>query len=129
LMAEISCGGVTVGPGVPSTVYPNNPGWPSQTAQFTAIVTPPGNTAVTWAVTTPNGGTIDANGLYTAPTAADGLPATVAITATSQADTTRSGTAAETLKPATLPGGYSNILVTATEGTGVHADSVTLIVQ
>jgi hypothetical protein len=144
LMAEISCGGVagsgggppppppvtvTVGPGVPSSVYPNNPGWPNQTAQFTATVTPPGNTAVTWAVNTPNGGTIDGSGLYTAPTAADGLPTTVTIKATSQADTTKSGTNQETLNPATIPGSYASILVTATEGTGVHANSVTLMVQ
>jgi hypothetical protein len=53
----------------------------------------------------------------------------VTITATSQADTTKSGTAAETLKPATMPGGYGGILVTATEGTAVHSNSVTLNVQ
>jgi len=144
LMAEISCGGVaggggpppppppvtvTVSPGVPPSVYPNNSGWPNQTAQFTATVANASNTAVTWAVNTPNGGTIDGSGLYTAPTAADGLPTTVTIKATSQADTTKSGTNQETLNPATIPGSYSSILVTATEGTGVHANSVTLKVQ
>ena len=142
LMAEISCGGtaggggggqpplvtVTVNAGVPSTVYTNSPGWPNQTAQFTATVTNASN-AVTWTVTTSNGGTIDANGLYTAPMAASGLPTSVTITATSQADPTKSGSNHETLIPSTIPGDYGGILVTATEGTIVHSNSVTLIVQ
>jgi hypothetical protein len=144
LVAEISCGGavggsgpppppivtVTVGLGIPSSVYPNSPGSPAQTAQFTATVTGSNNTAVTWAVTTANGGTIDSNsGLYTAPGAAAGLPTSVTITATSQADTAKSGSNHETLNTSTLPGDYGGILVTATEGTIVHSNSVTLIVQ
>lgn len=121
---------VTVSPGVPPSVYPNSSGWPPQTAQFTATVANASNTAVTWAVTTPTGGTIDPSGLYTAPTVAAGLPATVTITATSQADTTKSGTNHETLNPATIPGSYSGIQVTATAAGGTaHADSVTLNVD
>jgi hypothetical protein len=120
---------VTVSPGVPSSVYPNSPGWPSQTAQFTATVTNVSNTGVTWSVTTPNGGTIDANGVYTAPLVATGLPTSVTVTATSQADTTISASAQETLNAATIPGTYSNIMVTATENAAAHSDPVTLIVQ
>jgi subtilase family serine protease len=103
----------------PTSVFPNDgaDGWPAQTAQFRATVTNAGtNTGVTWAVTTPNAGTIDANGLYTAPTVAGGLPSTVNITATSVADTSKSGPGTETLTPATIPGTYT-VTVTATEAT------------
>jgi hypothetical protein len=120
---------VTVLPGVPSSVFPNNAGWPQQTAQFTATVTGTGNTAVTWSVPTPNGGTIDANGLYTAPTVGADLPASVTVTAFSQADATRSASTQETLNPATIPGTYSNIMVTATDSAATLSDPVTLTVQ
>lgn len=143
-MTELSCGGVagggggggapppiavTVGAGVPSSVYPNNPGWPNQAAQFTATVTNTTNTSVTWTVTPANIGTIDANGIYTAPLVAGSLPSAVTITATSAADTTKSGSNQESLQLATVPGTYSSILVTAAESTGVHSNSVTLVVQ
>ena len=84
---------------------------------------------MTWAVTTPNGGTIDANGLYTAPTVAAGLPTSVTITATSVADPTKSGSGQETLNVATIPGTYSNIAVTATESKAVVSLPVTLTVK
>jgi hypothetical protein len=142
-MTELSCGGVaggggggapppitvTVGAGVPSSVYPNNPGWPNQAAQFTATVTNTTNTSVTWTVTPANIGIIDANGIYTAPLVAGSLPSAVTITATSAADTTKSGSNQESLQLATVPGTYSSILVTAAESTGVHSNSVTLVVQ
>jgi hypothetical protein len=98
-------------------LYPNDQAdnWPLQQVQFAAALSNTTNTAVTWAVTTPNGGTIDATGLYTAPTIAAGLPTSVTITATSQADTSKVGTTTLTLKPATVPGTYP-ITVTATEG-------------
>jgi hypothetical protein len=121
---------VTVLPGVPSSLFPNYTGWPSQTAQFTATVANATNTAVTWSVTTPSGGSIDStSGVYTAPTVAAGLPASVTVTATSQADSSKSASTQETLNPATIPGTYSNILVTATENLVVQSDTVTLIVQ
>jgi hypothetical protein len=120
---------VTVLPGVPSSVFPNNAGWPLQTAQFTATVTGTGNTAVTWSVPTPNGGTIDANGLYTAPTVGPDLPASVTVTAFSQADATKSASTQETLNPATIPGTNSNIMVTATDSAAALSDPVTLTVQ
>jgi hypothetical protein len=69
--------------------------------QFVATVTGTDNTAVTWSLSQPGGGTctgtpnpcgsIDANGLYTAPTVAPS-PSTVNVTATSVANTTKSDT-------------------------------------
>lgn len=120
---------VSVSQGVPASVYPNNSGWPSQTAQFTATVTNASNTAVTWSVSTANGGSISASGVYMAPTVAAGLPASVIITATAVADSTKSGQATEALNPATIPNTYSNIMITATEGTTVNSVPVTLVVQ
>lgn len=130
----VACGGgsstpisVTVSPGTPSSLFPNNAGWPSQTAQFTATVN--NNSAVTWAVTGgAANGTIDANGKYTAPTVAAGLPATVTITATSVADPSKSGSAQETLKTPTALGTF-NVTVTATEAQTDKPFSVTLTVQ
>lgn len=122
---------VTVGPGVPANLFPNDAAdnWPLQTAQFTATVTNATNKAVTW---TANVGTIDANGLYTAPTVAAGLPASVAITATSVADPTKYGLATETLNAATIPtpvGQPYNIYVYAFEGNTSNLVLVTLAVQ
>ena len=122
---------VTVSTGVPATVYPNDAAdnWPIQTAQFTATVTNANNTTVTWAVATANGGTVDATGLYMAPTVGVGLPTSVTITATSQADSSKSGSGNEMLTAATVPGTYSNIMVTATESTTVNSIPVTLTVR
>src|ERR1035438_1210816 len=60
------------------------------TQQFTATVTGTTNTAVTWSTSC---GTITASGLYTAPTAAGSC----AVTAASQADTTKSASAVVTV--------------------------------
>ena len=91
------------------------------------------NKAVTWAVTTPNGGTIDANGLYTAPTAAGGLPTRANITATSEADPTKSGWGTEDAEPATIPTQPGNLLqhlrCTASESKAVNIVPVTLTVK
>jgi hypothetical protein len=71
------------------------------TQQFTATVTGSTNTAVTWQVNGENGGdaiigTVSSTGLYTAPNV---LPSTttVAVIATSQADTTKAAPATVTL--------------------------------
>jgi uncharacterized protein (DUF1800 family) len=71
-------------------------------ASFAATVSGSTNTNVTWSVNSVSGGnattgTIDANGMYTAPTS---LPTTntVTITATSAADTTQKGTSAVSLQ-------------------------------
>jgi hypothetical protein len=79
---------------VSSSVYAKSPGWPSQTAQFTATVSNTSNAAVTWAVAPANGGAIDPNGLYAAPNAGRGLRATVKIAAISRADPAKIGIAA-----------------------------------
>jgi hypothetical protein len=125
--------GVTVGQGTRSSVFPNDKAdnWPAQTAQFTATVAN-STQGVIW---TASSGTITANtsnpltATYTAPTVASGLPTSVTITATSQADSTKFGSATETLTPATIPGTYSNIMVTATESTTVNPVPVMLTVK
>jgi YVTN family beta-propeller protein len=71
------------------------------TQQFSARVSGPSNTAVTWSITSDNCsgsacGTIDANGLYTAPSKIF-TPNALTITATSQADSTAKATANVTL--------------------------------
>lgn len=76
------------------------------TQQFTALVQNSTNTAVSWAVagTGCSGnscGTITGDGLYTAPPAVPN-PATVTITATSQADTAKSSTATVTIGGSSL---------------------------
>jgi len=125
-----------------STLFANDSadGWPPQTASFTATVMNSTNTAVTWSLSssvscTSNPspcGTIDSTGAYTAPTIVAGLPGSITVTATSQADTTKSGTASITLTPTTVPvnGGYT-VTVSASE-TGASTSptpSVTLVVN
>jgi len=76
-----------------STVYA------TMTDQFTATVTGPSNTAVTWSIQEGSaGGTISASGLYTAPATAG----TYHVVATSQADPTKSATAAVTVTVAAV---------------------------
>lgn len=78
------------------TVTPANPTIATgSTQQFTATVTSDLNTAVTWSA---SGGTIDAGGLYTAPS----LPGSYVVTATSVANPNRKGTATVTV---TCPAG------------------------
>ena len=147
----IACGGSSTPPVVgisvsptASTVYPNDSadGWPSQTAIFTATVSNSSNTGVNWALTssvsctTPGNpcGTIAANPgtdavTYTAPTITPGLPGAVTLTATAQADTTKTATAGITLTPTTVPGTYP-LTVTGTESTTqVVSNSFNLTVQ
>ncbi len=62
--------------------------------QFTATVSGTSNTAVTW---TASKGSIDRNGLYTAPTVQS--PVNAVITATSQANSTKSAKVAATVNP------------------------------
>src|SRR6266576_134223 len=71
------------------------------TQQFTATVENTSNTAVTWQVSGVTGGnatvgTISSSGLYTAPAVVPN-PATVTVTAVSQADPTKSGSAQVTI--------------------------------
>src|SRR6266576_2227221 len=73
------------------------------TQQFTATVQNTSNTAVTWQVSGVTGGnatvgTISSSGLYTAPAVVPN-PATVTVTAVSQADPTKSASAQVTITP------------------------------
>ena len=70
------------------------------TVQFTKTVTGTSNQNVTWSVVDSGGGTIDQNGLYTAPTVSTQSQFT--IRATSQADSTTFGTATVTVNPITV---------------------------
>ncbi len=111
--------GINVSPSG-ATVFASEPTgdpaqWPPQTATFTATLTNTTNTAVTWAVTTTNGGSITSGGVYTAPTAAAGVPGSATVTATSAADSTKVASATVTITPTTVPGTYP-IAITATEG-------------
>jgi hypothetical protein len=114
-----------------STLFANNAadGWPPQTATFTATVKNNNNTAVNWSVSPAGAGSIDSNGVYTAPTIAVGLPGSATITATSQADSTKTAHATVTITPTTVPGVYTTIALTATESTTVQSKNVTLTVQ
>jgi hypothetical protein len=96
--------------------------WPPQTATFAATVTNNTNTAVNWSVSPANGGSITSGGVYTAPTIAVGLPGSATITATSQADSTKTAHATVTITPTTVPGSYP-LTVTATEGPVTSAPS------
>lgn len=124
--------------GSSANIYPQNVGWTNATATFTAVLNnDSANKGVTWAVSTANGGTIAAtdptHATYTPPTIAAGLPSNVTITATSVADTTKTGTASIALNPTTVPiaaPGYT-VTVTASEtgATAPQAANVTLVVN
>ena len=69
---------------------------------FAAVVSGATNTSVTWSVNSVAGGnattgTIDSNGMYTAPASLP-TPNTITVTATSAADTTQKGTSTVTLQ-------------------------------
>jgi len=68
------------------------------TRQFTATVTGSANTAVTWIVQEPGGGSITNAGLYTAPATAG----TFHVVAVSQADTTKGAIAIATVVPTSV---------------------------
>jgi hypothetical protein len=106
--------------------------FPTQQQPFTASVTGTTNTQVAWQVNGISGGsasagTIDANGMYTAPGAVPN-PASVTISAISQADVTKSGAATVTIQSPTPSGTYT-ITVTATAGSAVQSTTAILTVQ
>jgi hypothetical protein len=106
--------------------------FPGQQQQFSASVTGSTNTAVTWQVNGATGGSasagmIDANGMYTAPAAVPN-PAAVTVSAVSQADITKSGSAVVTIQTPTPSGTYT-VTITATAGTVSQSTSATLVVQ
>ncbi len=102
-----------------------------QPQQFSATVTGTTNTGVNWLVNGVAGGnstngTIDTSGLYTAPGTAPG--AAVAVSAVSQADTTKSSSANVTIQSPTASGTYP-ITVTAMLNGVQHYTILTLNVQ
>ncbi len=88
---------VSVSPAVTSTVV-------NQTVPFSVMVTGTASTAVNWEVAAVPGGnatvgTINPNGIYTAPAQVPN-PSTVVVTAVLQADTTKTGTSRVQIFPA-----------------------------
>ena len=84
---------ITLNPPVSISVSPTSATLvPSETLQLVATVGNTSNTAVTWSLNPNNIGTISAVGLYTAPASVIGLQ-TVVVTATSQADPSKSASA------------------------------------
>lgn len=77
-----SSGGRTSDPGLTINTFPSQIG-AGANWQFSATVTGASGSQVNWAVSTPNGGTIDSSGLYIAPTTGT-FPLNVTVTATSQ---------------------------------------------
>ena len=145
LIVLASCGGalggggggpqqvtVTVSPTL-ANVFANAPGntWPPSATQkqFSATVNNGSSQSVTWSVSGGgSSGTIDPNGLYSAPAIAP-TPATATVTATSSLASSP-GTAMVNIETATALGTYPNVQVVATAagGTG-HADGVALTVE
>lgn len=131
-----SCGGGGSGGGgnaISVSISPKtaNP-FPTQAQQFTATVGGTTNPLVTWQVNGVTGGnasagTVDINGLYTAPATVPS-PAAVTVAAVSQADVMKSGSATVTIKAPTPTGTYP-VTLTATVGTVTQNSSVTLTVQ
>jgi RHS repeat-associated protein len=105
---------IVVNPPISVTITPSNATLnASQTLQFTAAVTNTGNTGVNWTISPTGIGTVDQTGFYTAPAL---IPAqqTVTLTATSQADTTKSASATITLIPTQCVAngyGYQRVIV------------------
>jgi len=96
----------TISSGVTVSVSPLNATlYGGQTQQFSATVSNSGNTAVTWSISPSGIGAINSSGLYTAPTSIT-TQQTVTITATSQADTTKTGSATITLSSGSMCSGF-----------------------
>jgi len=99
--------------------------FPGQTQQFTATVTGTTNPQVNWSA---NGaGSISNTGLYTPPATVT-TPSTVTVSAQSQADTTKAGTATVNLEAPTANGSYS-ITINANLNGVQHYTILTLNVQ
>ncbi|HEY1270611.1 MAG TPA: hypothetical protein VGF08_01440, partial [Terriglobales bacterium] len=123
---------VTVSPSSAVSLYANAAGnaWPPSATQqqFTAVVNNSSNQAVAWAVTGGStNGSIDANGLYTAPATVPASP-NVTVTATAQAGGTPGSGSVTLLTPTTL-GTFPSISVSATEGLMSHSQTISLTVQ
>ncbi|HXP81069.1 MAG TPA: hypothetical protein VN976_14285 [Verrucomicrobiae bacterium] len=128
-LGALGCGGSSSS-GVSITISPTTASViTNRTQPFTGTVTGNSNTAITWTLTCATGvtantcGSIDANGLYTAPATIPTITSSgtttiapaVTITATSQADTTKAATATLTIVTGIS---ISITPTTATVGTG-----------
>ena len=140
----IACGGssppvsITSVTGSSASIYPQNVGWTNATATFTAVLAnDSGNKGVTWAVSATGGGnpgsiasTDATHATYTPPTIAAGLTSPITVTATSVADTSKTGTASIALNPTTLPNAGYTVTVSASEsGATSQTANVTLVVN
>jgi hypothetical protein len=126
-------GGGGGGGGITVSVTPHTASkFPTEQQQFTAGVTGSSNTQVAWQVNGVTGGsatvgTIDGTGLYTAPGVVP-TPAKVTVSAISQADVTKSGSATMSIKSPTPSGTYT-VTITATVGSLTQTTTATLVVQ
>jgi hypothetical protein len=127
-------GGGGGGGGVSVSVSPRTASkFPTEQQTFAASVSGNANTAVTWQVNGVTGGSatagmIDAVGVYTAPAVVPSPNNPVMVTAVSQADVTKSGSATVTLKAPTPAGTYT-VTITATAGSVAQTTTATLVVQ
>lgn len=98
---------ITLMPPIQVSVAPSSAKlYASQQQQFTATVINTSNSAVNWTISPAGAGTVDSNGLYTAPATINSQQ-TVTLTATSVADPTKSASATVTLLPLCTWNGYS----------------------
>ncbi|MGD0733384.1 MAG: DUF2341 domain-containing protein [Terracidiphilus sp.] len=130
--SQIGSATVTLFPPISVSVTPTSVTIPdgSQPQQFTASVANTGNAAVTWALSPAGLGTISASGLYISP-ASFTTQQTVTVTATSQADPTKSASVTITLSPLAPPStqcasnGYNYKRAIAIDHTQVpHTDQI-----
>jgi len=143
IWVQVSCahsaGGSGGGQSITVTVTPTSADVSlGATQQFQAIVTGSADTAVTWEVNGVRGGTaaagtISASGLYTAP-AVMPSPASVTVTAVSQANTQDTGSASVNLKdgltisvapnPVSIPTGGAQVFTATVTGSGDPASGL-----
>jgi hypothetical protein len=127
-------GGSGGGGGVVVSISPHSASkFPTEHQQFTAAVSGTSNTQVAWQVNgttggSPSVGTVDNTGLYTAPAVVPTPNNPVMVSAISQADVTKSDSAAVTIKTPT-PSGTSTVTITATVGSLVQTTTARLTVQ
>ena len=127
---------VSITPSTAIRIYANEAGnaWAANLTQqsFTATVNNSTNQTVNWQVNGVAGGNatfgaIDNNGVYSAPTVVPS-PATFSVTGVAQADTSKFQSDQITILAPTVLGSF-NVTVTASEGTIMHSQGVTLTVQ
>ena len=120
-----SGGGASGGGGVTISVSPTTKTlFPTQQQQFTATVAGSSNTGVNWTAST---GTVDSNGLYTAPASVT-ANTQATVMAVALADVTKSAQANVTIQAPTPSGSYT-ITITALMGGLTPTTNVTLNVE